>query len=660
MQGYVVSRPVTVRSASQIKHIRAAASFERPAVDEVQINASNEATQVLAQLRRDWPDLPTQALFRSVPHTALTEWPHFPAVLGRQASGVDGVGSVLAGQLQALRARHPQRQHFRLLFNNGFGSNLGDTLVGLTAFRAVWPVLKAHLPEVSVDVLVGWSPRGAVARLLQQCEGIEAVLHQGPTLQGLARYQGLFDLSELLILPRYGTMPPVDWYLWWMGLDPTAVDDLAKRNRIALDPEAMAVVAKRLGAASGPRILINPMASEPLRRMPLAAVRRVAQAVLNVDPTAQVVFDQPVDFANPRVLSLADMIDSPERLAALVAQVDGVITPDTFLQHVADATATPTCTLSASVPAAFYRYYPLGPTLVLPGAEGLAGWGRTKVDEARWEDMKAAYFEAWAQLDPVLVLATLAQAREAKARAHPATKARIDPPRAPFRVIASRSAQGEAPLVPLRQRKDPEADALQRALLQLAGDRLVPGDTVALLGAGAGALAVALAQRVAPAGRVVAFEPRRLIHQILCANLVDAGCDGVETYPAMPVGRGFGQILLPRLAPQDEHVASAASNQLVREPVLRWPLDLLELPQCRLIVLQTPVPLVAALQGTLKTVARVRPTLVAGGVRAGEVAVWQDTLQGLGYTLRLHSLAEGGETLADLSVLVAEPDPPVQ
>jgi hypothetical protein len=627
-------------------------------VGEVQINAANEGALVLEQLRRDWPGLPINTLFRGVPHIELARWPQFPMMLGRPASEGDEDCSVLAGQLRALRARHPRRQHFRLLINNGFGSNLGDTLVGLTAFRSVWPLLKAHFPAVSVDVLLGWWPRDAVARLLQQCEGIEEVLHQGPSLQGLARYQGMFDTSGLITLPRYGTMPPVDWYLWWMGLNPAEVDDAEKRNRIALDPVAMAVVAERLDAASGPRILLNPMASEPLRRMPLAAVQSLAQAVLDADPTAQVVFDQPVAFAHPRVLALADLIDSPDRLAALVAQVDGVITPDTFLQHVADATATPTCTLSATMPAAFFRYYPLGPTLLLPGAEVLPGWGRVKVDEARWEGMKAAYFEAWARLDPALVLATLAQARETRARAYPTALARIDPWRAHFQLaIARRSTQAMAPLVPLRQREEPEVDALQSALLQQTGDLLVSGDTVALLGAGAGALAVVLAQRVAPAGRLVAFEPRRLIHQILCANLVDAGCDGVETYPAMPVGRGFEVELIACLAPQDEHGALAACNQPVREPVPSWPLDLLELHQCRLIVVQRPIPVVAALQGALKTVARLRPTLIAGGLRAAEVAAWRAALQGLGYTLRLHPLATGDETLSDLSVLVAEPDP---
>ncbi len=656
MQGYIVSRSVTVRSASQVKHIPASASFQTFAVGEVQIGAANEAKLVLEQLKRDWPGVPADSLFKSVPHEALARWPHFPMILGRQATASDEISNVLANQLGALRARHPQRKHFRLLIHNGFGSNLGDTLVGLTAFRSVWQLLKTHLPEVSVDVLVGWLQRDAVAGLLKQCEGLEDMLYQGPTLQSLGRYQGLFDTSGLVTLPRYGTMPAVDWYLWWMGLNPSEIDDIEKRNRITLDPKATSVIAARLDAVGAPRILLNPMASEPLRRMPLATVRSLAGAVLDADPTAQVVFDQPVPFVHPRVHSLADLITSPDLLAALVAQVDGIITPDTFLQHVADATATPTCTLSTSVPAAFFRYYPFGTTLVLPGAEGLPGWGRTKVSEAQWKFMKSGYNEAWARLDHRLVLSTLAKAQRARALAQPPVMPRIDLPRPPFRrAIAGRAMTGSASLVPQRQKEDRLATALQRILVEQTDTMLLSGETVVVLGAGAGELAVTLAQRVAPTGRLVAFEPRRLIHQILCANLVLAGCDGVQTYPAMPVGYTLIQSQMQSLAPQDEHVAIDVSNQLVCEPVLSWPLDLLELPQCSLIVLQRPVPFALALKGAFKTVTRLRPTLVAAGVKPEELATCQFILQGLDYRLELLPLGEARDHIADTSVLVAKP-----
>lgn len=664
MQGYVVSRPVTVRSATQVKHLVASASLDSLNVSHVQINAVNEVKLLCDSLQRAYPDVPLDTLIRGVPHASLAQWPHFPMVLGRQAADLARSEDVLTPQLQALQARHPGRQHLRLLIHNGFGSNLGDTLMGLTAFRAVWPVLKAHFPEVTVDVLLGWPPRDAVARLILQCEGVEQVLQQGPSLQALSRYQALIDTSGLITLPRYGSMPVVDWYLWWMGLDPARVDVVDKRNRIALDPDDMALVAAHLRPLGGPRILLNPMASEALRRVPLAAVQALAQALLASDPALHVVFDQPLAFEHPRALHLSHLIDSPARLAALVAQVDGVVTPDTFVQHLADATATPSCTLSTSVPASFYPYYPFNEVVLLPGAESLTAWGKTKVDEADWARMKQDYFAAWARLDSRSVMAALGRARAARAAVPAAMPVRMEALCLPRPVaLVRRSASGAGPQVPLRQRADALAAALQQQLTVLGASQLLSGDTVALLGAGSGELALALAARVAPVGRVVAFEPRRLIHQILCANLVQAGCDGVETHPVLPVGAGFALHMLPRLMPQDEHVASAMGSQQVGEPVPGWPLDLLNLPQCRLIVIQTPVPLLAALKGALKTITRLRPVIVAGGIQPEEVADWAAALQGLAYTVTMHRLADLDEVLAadpsaraaGMCVLVAGP-----
>jgi len=664
MHGYVVSRPVVLRTATQVKHIAASADLDKVDVALVQINALNEHKMVREALSRQFPDVPVDTLVKTVPFEQLAMWSQFPMLLGRGAKGVALVGNVLNEQLRELRARHPQRQRFRILLINGFGTNLGDTLIGLTAFRSVWALLKAHLPEVTVDVLMGWAPLGGVTQLLQQHEGIEQVLHQGPSLQGMARYQGLFDFSALIGLPGYREMAPADWYLWWMGLDPNQVADGGKRNRIAIDPADAAAVAQALSDVTGVKVLINPKASEPLRQMPAAYLQTLTDAVLNSDPDIRVIFDQPVAVHHPRVVHLADVINSPQRLAALVAQVQGIVTTDTFVQHVADATGTPTCTLNTSVPAAFFRYYPMVQTRVLPGAESLGAWGRTKVSREEWATLSPAYAEAWSRLEPAVVLAALTQAQAAKVSTPTFDAARIDNPRPASRpTLVKSKTVTQSILVPRGQRTDQTSEALQRQLLKLAEHIVVPGDTVVLLGAGTGELACALADRVELFGRVIAFEPRRMIHQLLCANVLDAGHAIVETHPVMPTGLGLAVAQLPRMEVQDDHSPLDGSNQPVSEPVIHWPLDRLELPHCRLIVQQSPVPLIAALQGAAATVTRHRPFILAGLLKPEELPVWQHVLRDEDYEVRPYLLKDldAGftrdlEQLEDRSlILVAQP-----
>lgn len=641
MHGYVVSRPVVLRSGAQVKHIGASEDLDTVEVARVQINALNEQKLAREHLIQQFPDLPAETLVKVVPHERMAVWESFPMLLGRRAVGVSQKGDVLAEQVMLLRARHPNRQRFRILINNGFGTNLGDTLIGLAAFRSAWSLLKANLPQVSFDVLMGWSPLGGVAHLLQQQDGIEQILYQGPSLQAMACYQGLVDFSGLITLPGYGEMAPVDWYLWWMGLDPAQVADADKRNRISLDPADSAVVAQRLKAITGPKILINPKASESLRRMPEEVLQSLAQAVLAADPANWVVFDQAVAFEHPRAIHLPDVINSPQRLAALVAQVQGIITPDTFVQHVADATGTPTCTLSASVPAAFFRYYPTVQTRVLPNAESLGGWGKTKVSQEQWEELAPSYAEAWSRLEPAAVLAALNQAEIARQQMPPADVARIDSPRQAFKqALVIPRAVSASSLAPSGQLADATSEALERQLLRLGGQILLPGDTVALLGAGAGEMACSLGARIAPCGRLVVFEPRRMIHQLVCANVLLAGHAHVETHSVMPTGSDFSIASIPRLVLQDDHVALARSNQLVREPVIHWPLDRLELPHCRLIVLQSPIPLLEALQGAANTVARHRPFVVAGLVRPEELTGWQQVLRDEDYIVRSFRLKD--------------------
>jgi FkbM family methyltransferase len=80
---------------------------------------------------------------------------------------------------------------------------------------------------------------------------------------------------------------------------------------------------------------------------------------------------------------------------------------------------------------------------------------------------------------------------------------------------------------------------------------LKPGDTVLDVGANVGTVALALARAVGPAGRVLAFEPQRLVFQALCATLTMNGLTHVEAR-RQAVGRVSGAIRIPSIDPTVE------------------------------------------------------------------------------------------------------------
>ncbi len=93
-----------------------------------------------------------------------------------------------------------------------------------------------------------------------------------------------------------------------------------------------------------------------------------------------------------------------------------------------------------------------------------------------------------------------------------------------------------------------EFSALEMSLLsQLCR----PGDTVIEVGANIGSHTVGLAKRVGPTGRVLAFEPQRLLFQTLCANIALNSLVNVECYWAA-VSSKPGTITVPEPDPTEE------------------------------------------------------------------------------------------------------------
>ncbi len=73
---------------------------------------------------------------------------------------------------------------------------------------------------------------------------------------------------------------------------------------------------------------------------------------------------------------------------------------------------------------------------------------------------------------------------------------------------------------------------------------LTHGDVVVDVGANVGTHTVPLARRVGPTGAVLAFEPQRFVHQLLCANVALNALTWVRTFHAA-VGARPGAVVVP-------------------------------------------------------------------------------------------------------------------
>jgi FkbM family methyltransferase len=170
-------------------------------------------------------------------------------------------------------------------------------------------------------------------------------------------------------------------------------------------------------------------------------------------------------------------------------------------------------------------------------------------------------------------------------------------------------------------------------LRQLIG----PGMTVVDVGANIGVLTVPFARLVSPSGKVIAFEPQRIIYQMLCGNLALNALDNVVAYN-MAVGRVAGTIAVP---PVDYTQAGnfggvSVSAAAVGETVPLTTIDSLAVPRCDFMKIDVEGMELDVLEGARNTLQRFRPRLYVENDRAEKSPALIEHLLALDYQLYWH------------------------
>lgn len=148
--------------------------------------------------------------------------------------------------------------------------------------------------------------------------------------------------------------------------------------------------------------------------------------------------------------------------------------------------------------------------------------------------------------------------------------------------------------------------------LRLLTGLVASGDNIIDVGANIGTHAVALAARVGPAGLVHAFEPQRLIYQMLCANAALNGLTNIVAHLA-GVGEKAGTAMIPRtdLAKGGNFGEFRLQQNVGDESVPIVTLDELILPRVRLIKIDVESMEKQVLLGSSALIARDRPLIFA-------------------------------------------------
>lgn len=328
--------------------------------------------------------------------------------------------------------------------------------------------------------------------------------------------------------------------------------------------------------------------------------------------------------ADPRCTGLGPRLNDFAETAAVIAGLDLVICVDTAIAHLAGAMGRPVWVLLGHV--ADPRWTELRPY-------------------ASVRLFRRAGDEAWA---PVV------------GRVAAALDSRLGPP-APRKAVARASA-GAAPddalvdesRVRLKRCRHglmlyPSKDAYVGRSLDLYGEysegevtlfrqMARPASVIVEVGANVGAHTVFLARAVGAKGFVMAFEPQRVIFQMLAANLALNGLDCVRAVQTA-VGRAAGTITLPAIdyrAPGNFGGVALGGAQDGTDGVPVVTIDSLGLPVCHVIKIDAEGMEADVLAGADATIRRLRPQLYVENDRAGASANLIRQLFELDYRLYWH------------------------
>lgn len=550
----------------------------------------------------------------------LIGWSGTPPRLGRVSSRLvqeaglfrhPDEGNVLAMQLAALKARHPAKKHFRLAVVNAFGTNLGDTILGMTALRHIAKYMKQHLDSFVIDLLLGANAGVTNFDIAGHDDWVGEQYLLGPTLAEFSRYDAYFDFTGLIALPRITEIAISDWYLWWSGLDPATVPAADKRNILYHQWSVWQEVARALQGIKGRKIFFNPKASVPLRTFADEHVPKFLKRLLKLAPDTTIIVDRDIKLDHPRLVNLSKEINSASKFAALVAHMDGMISVDSFALHAADCASVPSVGLFASIDPYAYPYYPHHQGVLIPDGETLPAYRKFKTNtDEEWAQIKDVYAEAWSRLDPQQVWDNLQAKVNARAGVPPHNGTRMVHG-AHQRQRYHQSGQGR--FLPYDNTPPLWAHAQRR--MQEIGKLILRARSQAIMVTpGQSSLAIAVAQHMEREGRLHVFEPRDARRHLITMDLLDRAATGIQVQYHDTFPGKVEQASFPLEDVLSETSPAIWGNQHKKKTIKPKSIDEMELDVLSCIMMSMPAPWKLTLESALGTIERLKPAILIGPV----------------------------------------------
>ena len=179
---------------------------------------------------------------------------------------------------------------------------------------------------------------------------------------------------------------------------------------------------------------------------------------------------------------------------------------------------------------------------------------------------------------------------------------------------------------------------ISRGEVAFLGQLISSGMTAVEVGANLGVLTVPFGRLVRPGGKVIAFEPQRIIYQMLCGNLALNAIDNVVAHNSA-VGRAAGSVIIPPVdyAQPGNFGGVSLGGSGEGETIPLVTIDSLGLTRCDFMKIDVEGMELDVLKGAANTLQRFRPRLYVENDRIEKSPALIEHLLALEYRLYWHT-----------------------
>lgn len=296
------------------------------------------------------------------------------------------------------------KSEIKIAIVNAMSNSMGDHLIGMRAFDYWQKKVSEMFPEAKVIIsFFQLNPHSLADITKQRADKIDHLYMLPSSTSKLMENDAFIDLGTLLLREGFNTEHMIDFFFKALSIDPTTVPNEEKRMKYTISEgpiNQIKEVMDSIKSEGRPILLFHHTSTTPIRSLDESKAKRIVDEIIEKSEYF-VVSTSDLNYQNKRFANIRSHSSSFDHLAAIISQVDGMITVDTCTYHIADAFSIPTVVLFSSVdPELRSKYYPYVVPIMFESKDGkLYGKHKASIEKDELKKELDYLSDLWDKID---------------------------------------------------------------------------------------------------------------------------------------------------------------------------------------------------------------------------------------------------------------------